>query len=561
MKQAQFMAGMGDDQDSIWQFWSRRLRLLINHVGKFEAAIVKILIANLLLAQRSGTEVFTEQLADGLRRAGQDPVVWVSKIGPQGDAFRQRGHVVIDRLDQMPWRPDIIHGHHNVMTATALAGLPGTPAVFVCHDASASFDTPPLHPRLRSWLAVDELCRRRLTAGGVKIEDTELLLNAVDERRYVRRKPLPNRPKRALVLTKQAGHLDAVRQVCHEASLDLDVLGSGVAQISDRLEDVFPGYDIVFATARMALEAAFAGCAVVVCDQRGLAGMLTSENVQTWREWNLGRGLLSQPTNPASLRLALNHYNATDAGHVTDYLRGQASLSKQIEDLLAVYNRCLKAQAANPIDAEREAQFTARFMEDWLPSFAPERPWKALATELLGDEDFALPMIARVRDQFFERLSNSLGLMKPETNVRDASLAFRTWSVPARSFTSLSGAFEQDDIVVPMGGLEGIVIYGPYETHRRGKYEVIFDISINEHVGDGVFHLDVAVETQSISTRSISASELADSGPISLGFELQTDSRSIEYRVAITGFDAGLLRFRGVTLVRDQTDAVSEEPS
>ncbi len=521
---------------------------------------MNILIANLLLDQRSGTEVFTEQLADGLRRAGHDPIVWVSKVGPQGDALRQRGHVVIDRLNQLPWRPDIIHGHHNVMTATALAGLPGTPAVFVCHDASASFDTPPRHPRLRSYLAVDELCRRRLTAGGVRIEETDLLLNAVDELRYIRRKPLPDRPARALVLTKQSGHLDAVRSVCRETGLHLDELGAGVTQVSDRLEDIFPNYDIVFATARMALEAAFAGCAVVVCDERGMAGMLTSDNVLPWRQWNLGRGLLSQPTDHDGLRAALSRYDATDAGRVTDHLRAQASLSKQVEDLLAVYDRCLESQAASLLDASGEAQATAQFMEDWLPSFAPTRPWRTLATELLGTEaDFTSPMIARVRDEIFQRLSDGLDNMRPETTVRDAAFAFRKWSLPAKAFTPQAGRLEQDHIVVPMTGHEGIAIYGPYETRRKGSYEVLFDVSIDERSAGGRVHFDVAVGAQTILAREIAASEFVDMGPVPLRFELENDSTLIEYRVALTGFDAGSLRFGGVTLIRDQDPAASPQ--
>tara|TARA_R110002051_G_scaffold318753_1_gene401553 strand:+ start:849 stop:2480 length:1632 start_codon:yes stop_codon:yes gene_type:complete len=523
---------------------------------------LKILIANLLLARRSGTEVFTEQLADGLRRAGHDPVVWVSNVGPQGDALRQRGHVVIDRLDQLPWCPDIIHGHHNVMTATALAGLPGTPAVFVCHDASASFDTPPLHPRLRCYLAVDELCRRRLTAGGVRIEETELLLNAVDELRYIRRKPLPDRPARALVLTKQSGHLDAVREACREAGLHLDELGIGVTKVSDRLEDILPDYDIVFATARMALEAAFAGCAVVVCDERGMAGMLTSGNILHWREWNLGKGLLSQPTDLDGLRAALNRYDATDAGRVTDHLRAEASLSKQVEDLLAVYRRCLEAQAASLTDASREAQITARFMEDWLPSFAPTRPWRTLATELLGAEaDLTSPLIAQVRDQFFQRLSNGLDSMRPETTVRDVSLAFRKWSLPAKAFTPQAGKLERDHIVVPMTGHEGNAIYGPYEARQKGSYEVFFDVSIDERRAGGKVLLDVAIGAQSIVAREIAAPEFVDVGPISLRFELENDSALIEYRVALNGFDAGSLRFGGVTLIRDQDPEASPNPS
>ncbi|NEX95393.1 glycosyltransferase family 4 protein, partial [Caulobacter sp. 17J65-9] len=155
------------------------------------SAPLDVLITNLLLAERSGTEVVTEQLADGLRRAGHRVAVWVSKAGAQAQAMRDRGHVVVERLEQLPWRPDVIHGHHNVMTLTALAALPGVPAVHTCHDATAPFDAAPHHPRVRAWLAVDELCRDRLVADGVPAGAIRLMPNAVDEARHPPRARLP----------------------------------------------------------------------------------------------------------------------------------------------------------------------------------------------------------------------------------------------------------------------------------------------------------------------------------------------------------------------------------
>ena len=42
-----------------------------------------------------------------------------SLVGPQAEAMRTRGHMVVSRTEQLPWRPDVIHGHHSVMTMMA----------------------------------------------------------------------------------------------------------------------------------------------------------------------------------------------------------------------------------------------------------------------------------------------------------------------------------------------------------------------------------------------------------------------------------------------------------
>lgn len=258
----------------------------------------------------------------------------------------------------------------------------------------------------------------------------------------------------------------------------------------------------------------------------------------------------------------MSRYDAADAGRVTDHLRSEASLSRQIESLVAVYERCVKAHAAVGTGAAREAQLTARFMEDWLPSFASDRPWKTLATELLGAEaDITSPMIARMRDAFFQRLSEGLDRLSPETTGRAASLAFRTWSLPARAFNAQAGGLEGDRIVVPMAGHTGNAIYGPYETRRKGRYEATFDLLIDEGSGGGTVCLDVAVGAQTIAVREIAARDFVDGEPMSLRFELPEDSAAIEYRAALTGFDAGQLRFGGVTLIREADSQAATNPA
>jgi hypothetical protein len=91
-----------------------------------------------------------------------------------------------------------------------MTAFPECPALFTCHDFDGMKDEPPLLPRIRRYVAVDEVCRERLIHSGVPTEKIVLLHNAVDLERFARRDPLPARPRRALVLTKGAAHLAVV---------------------------------------------------------------------------------------------------------------------------------------------------------------------------------------------------------------------------------------------------------------------------------------------------------------------------------------------------------------
>jgi hypothetical protein len=204
-----------------------------------------------------------------------------------------------------------------------------------------------------------------------------VILNAVDLTRFVVRLPLPRKPRAALMLTKTYEHQSLVRAACARAGLTLDELGPATRKISDQLETVLPRYDIVFATARMALESAAVGCAVVVADGRGFAGMLRSDNLQAWRRLNFGAGLLTAPVTAAALDAAISAYDAADAAEVCRRLRGEASVDDYAAAYLELYAQAIGEGVAQ--DAARAAA-TAVWLEDLLPSAAP-RAWLAVARE------------------------------------------------------------------------------------------------------------------------------------------------------------------------------------
>lgn len=347
-----------------------------------------ILMTNIILVGRSGTEVATEQLADGLRRRGHRPILFTQWLGPLAEQMRQRGHVVVSRPDALPFSPDIIHAHHTGPAMAALAAHPGVPALFVCHDATAPFDTAPPHPRVRRLFAVDERCRARLVAEGAPQGSISLLPNAVDLTRIPpRAAPLPRRPLRALALTKHAAHLPALRQACGAAGLTLEELGHGVGRVTAAPEAAFAAADLVFATARTALEAAAAGAGVVVCDARGCAGFLTRERAKAWLPWNLGAGVLKDPPDAATIAAAIAEWSAEEAAAASALVREQHGLEATLDRLESIYAELLATPPAGDLAAEAAA--TGAFIAGWVPHFDQRAPWRSMADSVAAP---ALPV-------------------------------------------------------------------------------------------------------------------------------------------------------------------------
>lgn len=344
--------------------------------------MLTVLITNIALWGRSGTEVVVEQLADGLRRRGHRPVMFAPALGHLAEEMLARGHYVVDRPSALPWKPDVIHGHHTGPTMAAMAACPGVPSLFVCHSSTAPFDAAPRHPRLRRLYAVDERCRARLVSDGAPPGDVLLLPNAVDLSRIpARASGLPTRPRRALALTKHGAHLPALRAACAAAGIALEEYGHGAGRMTATPEALFAEADLVFATARSAMEAAAAGAGVVVCDARGLAGFLTHDRARAWLPWNLGAAVLREPTEPATVAAAIAEWSAEEATRASALLRAEHSLDALLDRLEGIYAGLLDAPAPAP---SLEAAAVGDFLAAWVPSFDAAAPWKALADSVLG---------------------------------------------------------------------------------------------------------------------------------------------------------------------------------
>jgi hypothetical protein len=315
-------------------------------------------------------------------------MIWVPQLDPAVAApLLAAGVPVVSRFDDLPSVPDILHGQHHLETIAALRRFPGVPAIHVCHSGYWWHDAPPRHPRIHRYVAVDEFCRERLAGTDwIDRKRIQVVWNAVDLDRHQPRPPLPQRPRRALIFSNYAGpgtHAEPVREACRQMGIEAETVGSGAGNPSAAPERLLPGYNLVFAKARCAMEAMATGCAVILCDADGLGTIVTSANVRELRRWNFGFRVLRRPLSPELITEEIERYDSRDAAEVSAYIRESAGLKSAVQQYLALYRSVLDEPkplsggvdwhpATIRLQIEDQAALRLRFVTA-PPSVAPRR--------------------------------------------------------------------------------------------------------------------------------------------------------------------------------------------
>lgn len=303
---------------------------------------VRVLITCHRLESIGGVQAYVRDLAVGLLAGGHQPVVYAPVLGRAANQLASDTVAVTNDLATIGATPDVIVGNASLETLVALLHFPDTPGIYIRHSWREPVPSPRF-PRLLHYIAVDDTCADRLRfQDGISPEQMTILLNAVDLERFrARSTPLPPRPRRALVFGNAAHgsrHAGIIEDVCREEGLPLDIVGELAGTATNEPETILQNYDLVFAKARCALEAAASGAAVVVAEGRGFGGLVTSENVARLRRLNFGIRSINQPLTREAVRGAIASYDPVDAARVAEFIRGSASLiplQQQIVELCA----------------------------------------------------------------------------------------------------------------------------------------------------------------------------------------------------------------------------------
>jgi hypothetical protein len=347
---------------------------------------------------------------------GHAPILYSPALGELAEEIRLATIPVVDDLEVVAKRPDVIHGHHHLETMTALLRFPGVPAIWVCHDWYRQSDAPPKFPRIRRYVAIDETCRDRLVLEhGIPERQVRLMLNFVDMKRFVPRAPLPKRPRRALVFSNYARDnalLGAVRDACRRAGLEVDVMSEGTGSGSASPERILPQYDLVFAKGRSAVEALAVGTPVILYCMRHAGPMVRSEDIERLMPLNFGIRAMTPPLAPQALGAALEReiarYDAADAAEASRRVRLAADRQSAIDQLVALYEEVIAEQAEEGSDPDADGRAAATYLRTLAMNWQAQRDAIARSVSVrVGRRLATLPLIGPVSLRVAKALGRS----------------------------------------------------------------------------------------------------------------------------------------------------------
>lgn len=331
---------------------------------------MRILLCNHSLDRREGSELYVRDVALALLARGHQPIAYSRRLGEVARELRQATVPVLDDLDKLNEPPDLIHAQHHLEAMTCITRFPGTPAVYVCHGWLPDEEAPPQHPRIQRYVAVDTLVQKRLVDEcGIPAAQVTTLLNFVNLKRFKSRPPLPEHPSRALAFNNrlsEENYLPILRDACAKVGLELDCLGRESGRSVENPGEILGEYDIIFANARSALEAATVGAAVVLFDIRGLGAMVTVDTLDEVRAFNFGVRLLRQQITVEGVVQELQRYDAGDATRVSERLRREADIETTLDRLVGIYKETLNDFSNAETLPSEEGRAVAKYLR-WGP--------------------------------------------------------------------------------------------------------------------------------------------------------------------------------------------------
>ena len=329
-------------------------------MGKQSPRALRILITDDTAASRAGSGPCLIDFSRALLRKGHHAVVYGALPAEVAQALRDATVPVVDDLAALNFVPDVIHGQHHLETMTAALHFAGTPVVAACHAFAPWEQTPPVFPTVARWIALDESCAQRLgTTAGVDAARIRTLHNGVDIARLrPERRCLPRRAARCCAMRRPARHL----RRHHRARLPAGGVAVDLAT-NNVPAHLLRDYDIVFAQSRRALEAMATGCATIVADRAGLAGLVTTTNFDRLRALDFGmRSMQAAPVTEAGVLAAIAAYDVDDAGRVCERVRTEANIEVLAEAMLVQYREAMDAgRFPDPQDCTQAA---ARYLRD-----------------------------------------------------------------------------------------------------------------------------------------------------------------------------------------------------
>ena len=290
------------------------------------------------------------ELAIELHNRGHHVEIFTLSMGDLAKSLIEYGIHVSINLKELKKKPDCIHAHHNIVTLKAAHFFKKTPIVYFIHDRTHFLDYPFRHANILQYVAVDYNCKERYQENGFKNDDIEIIYNWANLSRFIQRKTISAIPRKALAFSNymsQTNIFPSIKEACLSQGIEIDLIGSGNGNATTTPENILGQYDIIFGKAKAAIEAMATGAAVIICDFRGLAEIVTPENMLHYRKYNFGMKLMTNKIQTDLIVREIKKYDAENILKVSNFIRKEADFLSIVSQLENTYSRIIREYENN----------------------------------------------------------------------------------------------------------------------------------------------------------------------------------------------------------------------
>lgn len=295
-----------------------------------------------------GSESYLFTVAEQLERLGHEAKIFAAERGAGVAAARERAIALCEEGED-PAGFDAALVQDAAVSYELAERLPALPQLFVAHSESFDLQAPPqLGEAVRGVVALNDRVAARMRSFAVE-RPVARLRQPIDTERFTPQTPLPERPRRALLLSNapHADRLGMIESACAEAGVELARLGGRDGQATDPREALH-GTEIVIGYGRSILEAMACGRAAYVYDWNGGEGWVTPETYPRLEADGFAGRTGATVIDTATMAADLRAYAAAMGPVNHDLVLGHHRANQHAQELLQLLGELDPPPSASP---------------------------------------------------------------------------------------------------------------------------------------------------------------------------------------------------------------------
>jgi hypothetical protein len=304
---------------------------------------MKILMTNHQLMGYAGTEVFTYTVAKLLIQKGHEVTVYSPFLGETSKLFGEISVPVFDKTADLPDDFDLAHVHHNVTAYEVRQRYPHLPIIYVAHGIKHPLEhLPATDLAVTFWLSTSNGIYNHMMNSGIPADKVMLLRNPVDEGKFSPGEPLPDFPKKALMISNKVDQRteNIIREACKSLGITIQFIGTRFRSVpNEQIPDLIRQHDIVFSLGRGVIETMFCGRVPIVFDAEGGDGMVTPDNFSEIIQHNFSSRRYKLQFTSETLADEIRKYKPEYGTQLRELALQEFSADSQVERLIDVYEK------------------------------------------------------------------------------------------------------------------------------------------------------------------------------------------------------------------------------